>query len=438
MDRRQFNIALAGAMLAALARPAGAQPGGGARMVLYNSVGDTLTHWDVDADAATLTRRATLPMRSVIQYGWSHPSNRYLYVASTDSERGSPTITGAAHFLTALRLGADGALAVHGEPRTLRQRPIHTSVDRSGRFVLTCYNAPPHLSVHRISEDGTLGQEVGEPADLDLGVFCHQIQATPSNRAVLMVTRGNNPGAKRPHGDPGALKLFHFNDKDGALTPFQSVAVGGRGGDGYGPRHVDFHPTKPWVYVLVELQNRLQMHRMRGDGLEPDPAFDKPVTQAPPQSGIVQVAGAIHVHPRGHVVYASNRVSATTDPVGPFPFAGGENNIAVFSIDPVSGEPTPIQFVDPHGFHIRAFSIDPTGRLLIAASLAAMSVHDNGETRIVPAGLSLFRIADDGRLDFVRRYDVELGEGVQQMWVRAMILSAGGAGSGAAAHKEPA
>ena len=368
-------------------------------------------------EAATLTLRGSLQAPSVVQYGWPHPSGRYLYVSTTDSARGSATITGAKHRLCALRVGADGALSFHGEPKLLRQRPIHNSVDRDGGFVLTAYNAPPHLTVHAIAPDGTLDEMIEQTADLDLGVFPHQILALPSNRAVSLVARGNMATATRP-GDPGAIKLYRF--EDGRLSPLANIAVGGRGGLDYGPRHLDFHPSQPWVYVLVELQNQLHMHRRHEDRLEDQPTFVKPSTRNAPLPGVRQVAGAIHVHPRGHVVYASNRVSATTSPDGPFPFVGGENNIAVFAIDPDTGEPDPIQFADPHGFHVRAFTIDPSGRLLIAALLAPMTSGEGGEARVVPAGLSLFRIEADGRLEFQRRYDVETAPGVQQMWVRAM------------------
>jgi 6-phosphogluconolactonase (cycloisomerase 2 family) len=392
------------------------------RTVLYSTVGDTLTHWDIDVEAATLTRRGTFRLSSIVQYGWPHPSRRYLYLSSTDSERGSPGITGQAHFLTALRLGAGGEPAPHGEPQVLRQRPIHNSVDHSGRYAFTCYNAPSHLTVHAIGEDGTLGDAIPQADGLDLGVFCHQIQATPSNHAVLMVTRGNLPGPDKPDGDPGALKVFRF--EDGRLSPLASIAPGGRGGYDYGPRHAAFHPVRPWAYVLVEFQNQLHMHRLAGDSLEPEPAFIVAATRFAPDPDVIQVPGAIHVHPRGHVLYASNRVSAKTHAMGPFPFEGGENNIAVFAIDPDTGEPKPIQFADPQGFHVRAFTIESSGRLLIAASLAPMTVRDGGETRTVPAGLSVFRIEDDGRLDFARRYDVETAPGVQQMWVRAITLPA--------------
>ena len=37
-----------------------------------------------------------------------------------------------------------------------------------------------------------------------------------------------------------------------------------------------------------------------------------------------------------------------------------------------------------------------------------LPVRDGGRTRTVPASLALFRIADDGKLDFVRKYDVDV------------------------------
>jgi 6-phosphogluconolactonase (cycloisomerase 2 family) len=200
------------------------------------------------------------------------------------------------------------------------------------------------------------------------------------------------------------------------------VTAFGQQGFGYGPRHVAFHPAKPWVYVVVELQNQMHMHHLLDDRLSPDPIFTTSLTQEPAVPGIVQVGGAIHVHPRGHVVYATNRISAKTHPIGAFPFEVGENSIAVYSIDQETGEPKPIQFADPHGFHVRCFTIDPSGSLLIAATLTAMSVGSGSDRQVIPAGLCIFRIADDGRLSFVRRYDVDLDPGVQQMWIRAVAI----------------
>ena len=44
-----------------------------------------------------------------------------------------------------------------------------------------------------------------------------------------------------------------------------------------------------------------------------------------------------------------------------------------------------------------------------------MSVRDGNNVRYVPAALTVFRIGDDGKLTFVRKYDVELG-GKFQWW----------------------
>jgi len=81
----------------------------------------------------------------------------------------------------------------------------------------------------------------------------------------------------------------------------------------------------------------------------------------------------------------------------------------VFAIDPITGEPRAIQHADTHGFHPRTFHIDPSGRLLVAAHILPQLVRSGDAVANVPACLSLFRIADDGRLTFVRKYDVEVG-----------------------------
>ena len=57
------------------------------------------------------------------------------------------------------------------------------------------------------------------------------------------------------------------------LTNAGSIAP--NGGYGFGPRHLDFNPTQPWVYVSLERQNKLQLFKLEGDGLSPEPSFTK-------------------------------------------------------------------------------------------------------------------------------------------------------------------
>lgn len=382
------------------------------RTVFYQSVGDRLTHWDVDVDAATLTPRASVVLPSNIQYAWPHPSHKYLYVTTSDAASGNTPNPGKVHRLCALRIDATGALALHGEPAVLPQRPIHHCLDIQGEYALTCYNTPANLTVHRINTDGTVGAQIEQPPGLDYGIYAHQIMAMPGNRSVVLVTRGNRPEQGKAE-DPGALKVYGF--KAGKLSPLANLPVGGRGGHGYGPRHVDFHPTKPWAYVSVESQNELHMHRLASDSLSPEPDYKLRSTIGTYDIHFPQAAGGIHVHPDGRAVYLSNRANATQDFKGKRVFRGGENNIAVFAIDPGTGEPKLIQNEDPQSFHVRTFSIDPSGRIMVAASIDGINVRDGDSIHHVPAALTVFRIGADSRLTFVRKYDVDTG-GKYQWW----------------------
>ncbi|MES3022814.1 MAG: beta-propeller fold lactonase family protein [Pseudomonadota bacterium] len=419
INRRKFGIALASAAaLPLLGCVTGRGTGSSGRVVLYQSIGNKLTQYDVDVEAATLTERASILMPSVVQYAWIHPSRRFLYASTSDAPPGG-AVAGKVNRLSALRIGTDGALAMHGEPQVLTARPIHNSVDASGAYALTCYSNPANLTVHRINSDGKLGAQIVQSGQLNMGIFPHQVLSTPAGRSVVMVTRGNSVKANKPE-DPGALKLYNF--RDGQLSPLANLPVGGRGGYGYGPRHLDFHPSRPWVYVSVERQNQLHMHHIRTDSFFAEPAFIKTTLGGEHEGKHHQVAGAIHVHPRGHAVYVSNRASGTVDFNGKPIFAGGENGIAVFSIDPNSGEPTLVQNADTQSFHPRTFSIDPSGRLLVAATIVDMMVRDGDDVRRVPCALSVFRIAADGRLTFVRKYDLEV-RGQAQLWVGMMELA---------------
>ena len=53
---------------------------------------------------------------------------------------------------------------------------------------------------------------------------------------------------------------------------------------------------------------------------------------------------------------------------------------------------------------------------MVAASIKKMRVRKDDTVLTVPAAMSVFKVGDDGRLTFVRRYDVERGERTQY-WV---------------------
>jgi 6-phosphogluconolactonase (cycloisomerase 2 family) len=378
------------------------------KTVYYASVGPVLTLYDVDVEQAALMQRSTVTLPANIQYAWPHPSRRFLYVVSST---GGPDLAGDKHYASALAINpATGALRPHGDPAALPSRPIHASVDANGRYLLVAHNAPSAITVHRINADGTLGAAVAQRDDLDTGIYAHQIRATPDNRTAILVTRGNNAGDGKPE-DPGALKTFRFDD--GRLTNLASITPGD--GLGFGPRHLDFHPTKPWVFVSVERQNKLHVYALDADtGLSRSPLFIKE-TLSDPKTTVPQGAGAIHVHPDGKFVYLTNRTFPASGPGARQVAPGGENSVAAFAVDQTTGEPTLVQNLDGRGLQLRTFGIDPSGRLLVVASI--MAAGDGA----LPAGIAAMRLGADGRLSFVRKYDVDVGDR-QQFWSGMVTL----------------
>ena len=393
------------------------------KTVYYASIGPELALYDIDVAGAALAKRSTVTMPAKVQYAWPHPSRRWLYVVSSD---GGPGLAGDKHTANALAIDpASGALQPHGSAVALPSRPIHCSVDRRGEYLLTAYNDPSNVTVHRLNADGTIGDRVAQANKLDTGIYAHQILTVPSNRSVLLVTRGNDARPDKPE-DLGAIKTFAF--ADGALRNLASIAPGN--GLGFGPRHLDFHPEKPWVFVSVERQNQLYVYGLAEDtGLTRAPLFVKDSLpssssggRAGKAAGMHQGAGPIHVHPNGRFAYQTNRASSVTDFAGQKVFAGGDNSVAVFAIDQDTGEPTLIQTIDGRGIQLRTFGIDPSGRLLVAASIMPLPVRGGDKIFTLPAGIMVFRIAADGRLTFARKYDVETG-GRQQFWSGMVTLA---------------
>ena len=385
------------------------------KVALYASVGAELTQYDVDVEALTLTARGSVTLPAGVQYAWPHVSRRFLYVATSSSASGYGA-AGTEHHVTAFRIDpASGALTPHGEPIPLPTRPVHMTTDIPSEHLLVAFNNPSALRVYRINQDFTPGEEVRQEP-LDAGIFGHQIRVTPDNRLAILITRGNE-GTPAKAEDPGALKVFDY--KNGVLT--NEISIAPNGGKEFGPRHLDFHPTQPWMYVSIETQNKMYTYMMEGGRIIPDIAFRAETLAEPKNIRSRQAASAVHVHPNGRFLYGANRAQDTIDVAGSKVFKGGENSIVAYSINQSTGEPTQIQNIETRAIHPRTFHIDPSGRMLVAQHNLPVNVKDGAGVKTLPAGLSVFRIVADGKLDFARKYDIDTGDKVM-FWMGMVPL----------------
>ena len=403
LDRRRFNALLAGTAgwvaLGPIRRATAQRQSGGA---VYASVDARL--YRIRQEGNSLTREPRpLVLPAQVQEAWQHPSGRYFYIASSDERTSTASVRH--HYLNAFHVDSSGSLEPLGGAVQLAHRPIYITVDHSGEYVISAYSAPSGISVYRLNPDGSIGDEIEQEASLDVGFYAHAVRVMPSNRAVLLMTRGNEPVPGVRTEDPGALYVYGL--ENGQLTNKQTVAP--NQGSAYRARHADFHPSGRWVYVDLETQNLLHTYSIGADDtLSDGPLFVSTTLASPSTSRGGQTTSSIRMHPtNGRTLYVANRGQGTEVFQGERVSNGAENTIAVFAIEPQTGEPTLVQTIDTHSIAVRTMALPPDGRTLIAANTAPGRIRTQGRLETVPAALTLYYIEDDGRLTFKSKLDVD-------------------------------
>lgn len=117
--------------------------------------------------------------------------------------------------------------------------------------------------------------------------------------------------------------------------------------EGMGPRHLVFHPTLPFIYILGELNNTIEVVK--------DLEFELELVQTVDTLDgldIISSGGAIRISEDGKFVYASNR---------------GHDSIVVFSVLE-DGTLKFVQIESVYGGHPRDFAISPDGNYLVVAN----------------------------------------------------------------------
>jgi 6-phosphogluconolactonase len=398
LHRRRFLRGLAGTLASMGAQRLLAAPAGRGSLFL-NAVGGSLTSHSLDPATANLGVRDRLDLGNNIEFGWQHPTANILYLASSLSLNEPP------YLLHSVGFSAEGELRLLGDGVRMPSRANYLTVDRSGCFILTSHPHPSELGVHRIRPDMTIGDRVEQSSDLNFGFYGHQTRVSLSGRTAILVTRGEDAGNGMRE-KPGALRQFDF--REGRLSPRAVIAPGK--GYGFGPRDIDFHPNGGWLFAALERQNSLAVFRMSGDDIDPEPRFIGSTLPAGYPHVPGQLSGDLHVHPDGRSVYVANRGNLWV------PCKSGENSIAHFSLDDGAGSPVFRGVADTQRFHPRTFAVDPTGNVLIAASVRGYQEVESGRLVTRPPALTAYAIAADGSLRIRSVKDLGGTAAAQQYW----------------------
>ena len=408
MDRRQFGARLLGLAAAAASSPAAAAASPARGWVFYAGVGPNLYGYTVDPGARVLRlRHGPIAFPQIVQAGWQNPRTGHLYVASSDG------IDGTRHAVAALAVGADGGLTPVGTTFTLPARPIHITVDARGDYLLLAYPRPSGVAVYRLGPDGTILGEVQQRARLATGNYPHEIRVLPSNRSVLIMSRGVPAAAGAPE-QPGGMHLFSF--EDGQLANSQTVAP--NGGAGFRPRNGEFDPAGRWLYAALEAQNQLSTHALSGDRVSEAALFTTTTlaTAEPARPG--QMLSVSRIHPSGRFLYIANRAGAAQHQGQTV--VDGEESLAVFALEPRTGRARLIQSAPLPGAGTRGIGLSPDGRWLAVSGLSPAKVRLGDRIEVVPQAISLYAIGADGRLTLANRL-VSPMQGQTSVWAGSVV-----------------
>jgi 6-phosphogluconolactonase len=251
--------------------------------------------WTLDASTGDLTRAGEAALPGAPGSLAVSPDRRHLY-ASVRSARqfASLAIDPATGALSDLSLADSGFNAAY------------VYADKTGRWLLSASYSEGFVGVSAITDGKISGPPV---ATLETGRKAHCIQTDPANRFAFV-----------PHvGELNKVEQLRFDAQTGALTPNDPPHL--PGGEGEGPRHMQFHPNGKWVYFVNEQGKSVTLCDY--DSARGILAARQTVPTVPPDWELSRGSCAdIHVSADGRFVYASNR---------------GHDSLAMFSIDPADG-----------------------------------------------------------------------------------------------------
>ena len=256
------------------------------------------------------------------------PDGKHIYsVSETDDDSAS---------VHAYSFDDDCRMAHLNSQPTGGASPCHVSIEPDGRFIVAANYTGGSITVFPIATDGSIAKA------------SQTFKFDDATKSHLHCTAFSPDGKYLFATDLGKDKIYRFgvkHDNDQYLTPDSHVALE----KGSGPRHLVFHPSGKYAYVINELSGTVTAMRYFADMLYP---IQYAVSDTTPGKG-GKGSADIRVSPDGKFLYTSNRLKA--------------DGIAIFSIDESSGKLTRIGY-QPTGAHPRNFILSPDGKFLIVAS----------------------------------------------------------------------
>lgn len=238
-----------------------------------------------------------------------------------------------------------GVLTYMNEQPSGGDHPCYVAVDKTGRWVVAGNYSSGSLSVLPVQADGSLGaattiiQHEGSGPNV-------QRQSKPHVHCTLF--SADNRFLFVPDLGIDKIMIYAFDATTGKLSPAKQPFA--QSTAGAGPRHLCFHPSNKYAYLVEEMSGTVVAFKYKNGKLK-----NKQRISSMPVGDTSDAGSAdIHVSPDGNFLYASNRSNA--------------NTIAIFRINPKKGKLALIGHQSIFGRTPRNFNFDPSGDFLLVGN----------------------------------------------------------------------
>lgn len=229
--------------------------------------------------------------------------------------------------------------------------PCFVGIDATGKWAAVANYTGGSLSIFPVQADGSLGEAAqtithtgtGPDKERQEKAHVHSTVFTPDNKYLAVA-------------DLGIDKIMLYPFDASQAKPLKEQAAVVNTPPASGPRHIIFHPSKPYAYLLCELSGTVIAYHYENGKLG---ELQKLSSHPADFKGDVGSA-AIHFSPDGKFLYASNR--------------GVSNSIAIYSVDG-AGKLKSVGFQPTGGDHPRDFTIDPSGNFLLVGNMHSDNIR---------------------------------------------------------------
>lgn len=318
-----------------------------------------VTTYALDRASGALTQLDRKPVGGLASYLARHPEKPLFYVADED--------LGGVH---TVELDVEtGQLTVGPHVGSEHGSPVYLSVPEDGSALLGANYGAGTTVVFPLDAAGAVQTP---PNGYDTGAKSHSAVVKPGTKYVYVPSLDAN-------------QISQFRLEGTTLVPLAPPSVPQSGG----PRHLTFHPSGSFAYVVSELGDDVAAYAVQSDGTLDPLATVRRLPAAQAAEPATHTGADVRVTPDGKHAYVTNR--------------GESNTLAIYDID-ADGRLTLKGHESTRGTTPRNFTIDTSGELLLVGNQGSKNV-------------AVFRVNEsDGSLTHLVTHDIGVSPFFVGVW----------------------